>query len=269
MTIDYFLPAIGQQDLLNRCLSLLRKNMRGTRAELRVIDNGSIPPLQVYHALGTVSRMENNLGMVEGLVFAMRHSLADILVYSHTDFLIYEAGWDLKLASYFEADDQLGLIGAVGARVAAANGGREEVFCSFRNGHEHGWQTPPGIHPVALLDGCFMAFRRRDLDRIGIDRSFSPHHFYDKDWSLSFVLAGARVGVIDLDCEHLGGQTSCRPDYQEWANKAAPQGGDRDFYLANERRYIAKYAHLLPVRVNKDWGVAVGGNSVINEQQSE
>jgi GT2 family glycosyltransferase len=258
MTIDYFLPAIGQQELLDRCVGHLVENMRGTHAEVHVIDNGSSPPLQVDRRFASLHRMESNLGMVEGLAFAMRESLADILVYSHTDFLIYEAGWDVKLSKFFYDDEQLGLIGAVGARVAAANGGREEVFCSFRDGHLHGWPTPPGIHPVALLDGCFMAFRRSHLDRIGIDRSFSPHHFYDKDWSLSFVLNGARVAVIDLDCEHLGGQTSCRPEYQRWANAKEPQGGDQAFYLANERRYIAKYTDKFPVRVHADWSFTTG-----------
>jgi hypothetical protein len=255
MTIDYVLPAIGQQELLNRCLHHLLTNAEGW-PEFYVIDNGSEPPLALSNDYDAkVCRQETNLGMIESLAFAMSISHADILVYSHTDFLIYERGWDWKLKHYFEADDKLGLIGAVGARVAAENGGREEVFCSFRDGEKHGIKTPQGIHAVALLDGCFMAFRRRDLDRIGIDRSFSPHHFYDKDWSLSFALNGARVGVIDLDCEHLGGQTSCRPDYQEWANAKDPKGGDRSFYLANEQRYIAKHQDVFPVRVNEEWSV--------------
>lgn len=261
MTIDYFIPAIGQQELLDRCVHELVSGATGF-TRVHIIDNGSERPLLKHDGGGckqcffnsSIHRLENNLGMIESLAYAMENCMADILVYSHSDFFIHEQGWDDKLRRFFLDDPKLGLIGAVGARVAAANGGREEVFCSFRNGHEHGMQTPAGLHPAAILDGCFMAFRRRDLDRIGIDRTFSPHHFYDKDWSLTFTLAGARVGVMDLDCEHLGGQTSCRPQYQEWAYKNAVNG-DQSFYDRNEAKYIGKHKDVFPVRVNADWSV--------------
>lgn len=256
MTIDYFLPAIGNQALLDECLFHLCRNLDNFGStSLHIIDNGSAGPLvidPVVRQYCTLHRQEENLGMIESLVFAMRNSTADVLVYSHTDFFIYEAGFDSTIAAYFEADDRLGLIGAVGAAVAAANGGREDVLCSFIDGHRHGVKTPPGIHPAAILDGCFMVFRRRDLDRVGIDRSFKPHHFYDKDWSLGFTLAGVRVGVMSLYCQHRGGQTSCRPEYQQMADA---KGGDHSFYLENEAKYIAKHAPDFPVRVNPDWTV--------------
>lgn len=258
MRLDYFIPAIGQQQMLDECLLHLKRgidNYLGTR--IHVIDNGSNPPLRIDPVLSLfvcVHRLEENLGMIESLVFAMRNSTADILVYSHSDFFVYEGGWDTTIGAYFEADDKLGLIGTVGAAVAASNGGREEVLCSFVDGHLHGGQTPTGIHPAVLLDGCFMAFRRSYLDRVGIDRSFKPHHFYDKDWSLSFALAGVRVGVMSLYCQHRGGQTSCRPEYQAWA-KEKTANGDQDFYLANEAKYIGKHREVFPVRVDSAWNV--------------
>jgi glycosyltransferase involved in cell wall biosynthesis len=258
VTIDYFIPVIGQQNQLDECLLHLARNLDNfERTQIHVIDNGSDEPIYVDpHVRNFVRlhRQDKNLGMVESLIFAMRNSSADLLVYSHSDFLIYEAGWDTTLRTYFEADEKLGLIGVVGAAVAAENGGRGDVMCSFIDGYKHGEQTPVGVHPCALLDGCFMAFRRKALDAVGVDRTFKPHHFYDKDWSLNILFGLWRVGVMSLYCAHRGGQVSCRPEYQNWA-KGVSAGGDQDFYFENERKYIDKWKHVLPVTVHPDWSV--------------
>lgn len=254
MRIDYWIPAIGQNEMLQSCVDELRLNQQHGDTEIHVIDNGSIPPLIVKDAI--MHREEDNLGMIESLARAMELSHSEILCYAHSDFFIHEFGWDSKIVQAFTKDPKLGLVGTVGARVAESDGGRSEVICSFRDGSAHGTPTPPGIHSVAILDGCAMFFRRSELDRIGIDRGFQIHHFYDKAFSLEFTLRGSRVGVIQLDCDHRGGQTSCRPDYQKWASlRTGSDDGDLAIYRDSERRYLEKYRRDLPVRVTPDWKV--------------
>lgn len=252
MRIDYFIPAIGQQEMLQDCIDELRKNQQHGDTEIHVIDNGSNPPLEIRDA--KVHRFEDNLGMIESLVAAKRLSNAEILGFAHSDFFIHEFGWDSRLVQAFSSDPKLGLVGAVGARIAALNGGRAEVYCSFtRDGEVHGYQTPPGVHPAVLLDGCMMVFRRTVLDALNIpDTRFRTHHFYDRDWSLQTAVGGWKVGAICLDCDHLGGQTACRDDFQKWINE---RGGEQKMYEENEALYLNKWKHVLPVSVDSKWTV--------------
>lgn len=253
--ITVAIPVIGNKPLLDKCVKLLSENSR-SGFHIIVIDNGSKEPMR-HEAVGLNLRNEENIGMVQSLKQAMEYCTTEILLYMHSDMFIYEKEWDWLLQAMFDSDPKLGLIGVVGARNAEADGGRSDVLCSFRDGHVHGQKTPPAqLHPVALLDGCFMAFRMEAaLDAKIPDEDFNTHHFYDKDWSLSVLMRGWKVGVIPLDCEHLGGQTSCRPEYNEWAEK---KGGDIAIYKENEQRYLSKWKDHFPVRVEPSGVVHVG-----------
>lgn len=257
--IDVIIPHIDKQELLDTCLTHYAQCCDPNLTNVIVIDNGSSVPL-VNNIYGSVVRMEENLGMVLSLEKAKELSTAEILIYTHSDMFYYDKGWDKKVADAFDADHNLGLLGVVGAQIASENGGRANVFCSFRGGHVHGNQTPAGVHAVALLDGCSMMFRRTALDSIEIDKKFYPHHFYDKDWSLEVLTHGWRVGVIAIDCEHLNGQVSCFGSYQSWANEylkkegiATDITGDLYFYYENEKRYSKKWNPHMPIIVSSDW----------------
>lgn len=254
MTIDYFIPALGQQEMLAQVTTELDLRTRGSGTRLIVIDNGSATPIcEPLLAIDELIRNDDNLGMVATLAQAKEHSVADILIYAHSDFFIYEDGFDFTIAEFFAFHPRLGLIGAMGCRVAEANGGRSECFCSFRDGHVHGQQTPEGLHAIGMIDGCFLAFRRQMLDELNIpDESFGPHHFYERDWVLTAVTSGWRAGVINMDCVHLSGKTACQPEAQAWFDK---HGGEQKIYNENEARYLAKWRHVLPLRVAPDWSV--------------
>jgi len=254
MKIDVFIPAIGQEGLLNKTLGLLYKNSTHDTG-FYVIDNASKEPLEAIGA--TVIRNEENLGMVGSLRQAVEYSEAEILVYLHSDFFLYESGWDTKLVAAFEADPKLAVLGVVGAPRADKNGGRSGTVCAFRNAHEHGSRPTQHITPVALLDGCFGAYRRAFLENIDWEEfEENGYYFYDKDISLTLTMQALHVGVINFDCEHLGGQTSCRP---EFSNTLTEKGESHDtIYDRSEKRYLAKWGHVLPVAVRNDWHVDVG-----------
>lgn len=233
--------------MLMSTIDLLIDGRSDMSTAIKVIDNGSETPLNLNSSLADdLIRNESNVGMIESLQQAKDNCTADILAFFHSDLLIHEGGWDAKIIQAFESDPRLGLLGVVGGSVAASNGGRANVLCSFRNGHAHGQQTPPGVHPAVLLDGCCMIFRREAMNAIP-DDGFPAHHFHDKDWSVQMIMNGYRVGVIQLDCEHLGGRTSCQPECQESFKK---WGGEQAIYEASERRYLQKWGAMLPIRVD-------------------
>lgn len=255
MKVSAYIPALGQQEILDECVELLATNSTLSDTKLFVIDNASKTPLKSQYAF--IIRNEENAGMVGSLRQAVQHSDADVLCYLHSDMFIFEPGWDAQILQAFEADPKLGMLGVVGAEVAEANGGRSLVHCAFRDWVKHGHKPTKKITPVAILDGCCLIMRR-ELLLTGdlLDETLPSHHFYDKSLSLAFTMASHRVGVIDLDCAHISGQTSCRPEYQDWAQKN--HGGDDMIYHRAEQHYLNKWGPCFPVRVMPDWTVHVG-----------
>lgn len=256
MTLQVFIPAIGQQEVLDQTLSLLAKNAHGW-VDMTVIDNASLTP--IVSKFAKIIRNEENKGMVGSLAQARSLCTADILVYLHSDMLIHEPEWDTKLLQAFEEDDLLGLLGVVGANKADEDGGRSGTVCAFRNWQDHGHRPATPVTPVAILDGCFMAFRKSMMDELDLPEVYgdgNEYFFYDKELSLSVTMASWRVGVIDLESEHLGGQTSCSEEFTKTVH-ADLQTHDT-MYARSERRYIDKWEKCFPVRVLSDWTVHVG-----------
>jgi len=248
MLIEVWIPAIGNVEMLQECITRLIENSalhQHGKLDVYVIDNGSESPIEFARL-----RNEKNVGMVEALAQAKANSSADILVYQHSDFRVHEKGWDVKIRDYFIADPKLGLVGAMGAQQADTNGGRSNCYCAF-DGSVHGHPCPKGITPVVLLDGCFLCFRRAAMFSAGIpELPFPVHHFHDKHWSMQMVNSGWRVGVTDLNCAHLSGQTSCQPECQK---SFEPEGGEQAIYNAAERQYIDRWKSMFPVTVDHDW----------------
>jgi glycosyltransferase involved in cell wall biosynthesis len=254
MKLAVYCPAIGQQETLNETLRLLATNAPDW-VEMWVIDNASKEPLQSKFA--KVIRNEENRGMVGSLRQAVEHSTADIIAYLHSDMYIHEENWDREVLAAFEADPKLAALGVVGAKQADANGGRSQVVCAFRDAEKHGSRPKQMVTPVALLDGCFCAYRRSVLQETDFDQFESNgYFFYDKDISISLTMASHHVAVINLDCEHLGGTTSCRPEFTETLHAT---GDTHDsIYERSERRYLQKWKDALPVRVTDDYVVHAG-----------
>lgn len=260
LDLAVYVPAIGQNELLNSVLRELwdHSTHDPDLTASFVIDNASKEPIKTRYA--EVIRNEENLGMVGSLQQAVEHSNAEILVYMHSDMYIYENGWDSKLVDAFRDDPKLGALGVVGAPSADANGGRGGTICAFRNGEIHGAKPTQFITPAALLDGCFVAYRRAFLENIDWE-SFEDngYYFYDKDISLTLTMQSRHVGVVNFDCDHLGGQTSCRPEFNE---TLVARKENHDFiYARSENRYLEKWKAVLPVKVRSDWHVDVGVKS--------
>jgi GT2 family glycosyltransferase len=247
LTIETWIPAIGNEELLKECLADLCQNS-SVMKEVSIIDNGSEKPIFSgdceWLERFLILRNPVNVGMVKSLRQASDSCGSDLLCFMHSDFMIREDRWDEKVISQFEADEKLGMVVAMGCQVAEANGGRSKCFCSF-DGNVHGKYPSDNGNFVAMVDGCFLAMRRSIMDACGIpDLNFPFHHFYERDWVLSMVTRGYRAKVIQLHCDHLSGRTACQPECQEFFNK---HGGEQAIYNEAERIYLEKWGHLLPV----------------------
>lgn len=253
MTIDVYIPAIGGHEMLYGTKLRLLENAAGV-VRVTVIDNASKNPF----AGPNVIRNEENLGMIGSLRQAVEHSTADILVYMHSDMLIHERGWDEKMAFWFTADPLLACVGVVGATRADSDGGRSDTVCSFSDAEAHGRRPSLPLTPVALLDGCFMAFRLDCLDMLDWDQ-FEPqgYYFYDKDITLTLTMRGLHVGVINLHSEHLCGKTSTGIEYTDLLRDS--NMSHEGMYHESMNRYLGKWSENLPVRVDQNWTVHANG----------
>lgn len=256
LSVATYTPALGQQSLVDDSLELLLDNAVLRETSFHIIDNASKEPITSPFA--AVIRNEENKGMVGTLRQAREHCTAEILVYLHSDMFIYHEGWDREIATAFENDPKLGLLGVVGAEWATKDGGRALVHCAFRDWVSHGHKPTKMITPVAILDGCFCAFRKSMMEELDIPEVYGDGNeffFYDKELSLTCTMASWRVGVINLDCQHLGGSTSCGP---EFIDSLADKGTSHDeMYQRSEQRYLNKWKDQFTVKVAKDWTVHV------------
>lgn len=287
LSIDIVIPVINQHAITERVAKQwLKYASSGYAGKIVLIDNNSDPPLQdmwdsdlapISFALSVqIMRNEQNLGLIESLVQALEYSSSDLLIFTHNDLLIWRQDWDLTVESFFLSHPNLGLAGAVGGVGLADDGGRLGTYSRFLGRewggcecHEVVWQhhgswTPDEGIPVAVLDGAMMIFRRSALDKVGIDRSYPLHHWYDRDISLSFLSAGYHVMVIPLEVDHYSGLTAnASPVYhdaaREWLishGESIPNGNaDLGTYLVGERIWRRKWKDRLPVIVDRSFSV--------------
>lgn len=258
--ITVYIPAIGQQEYLDQALSLMIQNSDRDDTKFVVIDNGSKEPLKSYFDQVEIIRNEENVGMLASLQQARDHCTSEILIMTHSDMMIYEKGWDDMIAFAFHLDPKLGLLGLAGARVATPDGGRAETYTSFRSWEAHGKKTPyASIIPCALLDGCFMAFRKLAMIDTNIPTRTDVNGYlflYDKGQSLRMTMASWHVGVIGIESEHFGGLTSCREEFNDTLRKKNTHLDE--MYRESEALYINEWRECFPVRVSDDWTVHVG-----------
>ncbi len=267
--------ALNQFELLAHALSRLLD--LSSRVDLAVIDNGSHPPLNTERWLPRqvrVVRNPTNRGcyplFAQGLVLGRRH---DLIAFFHSDLLIHEGDWDVRVRQAFADDDRLGLVGFVGSNEIDPDGGRG--LGTMLNFQGAGQGSPAEVHgrrvsdlrPAVVVDGCAMIFRRQALTEIGLRADFPPHHFYDRLMSCQVTERGWRVAVLGIACDHLGNRTVAHePAWHElaqrWAETRSIASVDGNWDLAvyreAERRFLSEWRdqkRFIPVRAAEDWTI--------------
>jgi len=181
-------------------------------------------------------RVDENPGSYP--VFALAPSLCspacDAVAILHSDLLVYEKGFDVRLLTAFARRPSLGLIGFVGSNEIDSAGGRglgtalnfdgrsvdfEGMKWTGSPAEAHGRRLS-GLERAAVVDGCAIVFRRAVLEAITPRLDFPPHHFYDRLLSCEVREAGWDVGVMGVACDHISALDG------EWAHPV-PRPGEK------------------------------------------
>lgn len=294
---------MNQHDLATVALDTMIHNLSGEQeVEVIVLDNGSDTPFQypertpihpsptltMKSEMGfpeseitrlchtTIVRYEKSIGVYPTFWEGMKHANGDVLAFFHSDLIIYEKDWDLKVLDRFVLNQNLGLVGFIGSNEIDSSGGRGSGTCSNFQGNTvssptNSWHgSPAGVHgsvtsgfvPSAVVDGCAMIFRRSCLSAIKQRPEFPPHHFYDRLLSCETMEKGYSIGTIGIECDHISGQTvNQEKKYdvmaREWAeshgfNMAGVHNWDSVIYLEAERQWLTEYRyikHFIPIKI--------------------
>jgi GT2 family glycosyltransferase len=274
------IPVINKHDLTEKCLRFLGDNSTGI-VDILVIDNAS--KQHAKHALAKkfpgvkFHRNSENVGMIQSMLQGYERTDADVIAYLHNDTFIYEKGWDEKVLRIFRERPDIGLAGFGGAPMLARGAGRvgfvSNMMGPTRQPQEtqygaetHGRRFYPGeeLAPAAVLDGfsliCRVSMLEKVTEKYGcpFDTDYWPHHYYDLDIGLKSLDVGYVNAVINMQCDHLGGQTAVgEAVYQEWARTKHPEG-DAHFHRDNHRIFEQKWGARLGAEVivmGEKWSV--------------
>ena len=138
-----------------------------------------LPHLQIIHS------MENE-GFLKNSNFAVSQAKNENVLLLNTDVRIR----DLKLVEKVEKD--LAPMTLVGVELQLGDTG----WNKFGN----------SVFPYLAV--WFLAFRKSDWETLGgFDERYAPFDFEDVDLSTSYINAGGKLQVVEVDAEHIGGQT--------------------------------------------------------------
>lgn len=276
------LPVVNQHELTKECLEYLEKSIKLTSDfRIVVIDNGSQVPytkkeLQLSTGIALdLIRNEENVGFYYPLKqLHEKYPDAEIIGMMHNDLFLYEHGWDERMLNEFRKDSALGLVGLCGSDEVDSAGGRGGgTMCYFRG--EKGQPQSAGkqiynLEPALVLDSLFMMFRTSSIPLLLIDENIVPCHFYDKIWSMRIVENNQRVGVLGVECDHMGGMTAIadtqyQKDAAKWCDKMRIPYDKNDpgltVYVEAEKRFLTEYREekrKIPARIDKQWIVRYG-----------
>ena len=174
----------------------------------------------------TVIRNPKNVGVRPALNQIWKRATSDIILFTHNDVEIYTKGWDNVIRKSFEIDN-VGIVGAFGAKgIGAADiylteykleqlGRMHNVSNARMNKEIHGFRSLVREYEnVAVFDGYFMAIKKELLDKVGGFSDILPeHHNYDNLISIQSIENGYENIVVNIDTNHVGGQTDVSEDW--------------------------------------------------------
>jgi len=138
---------------------------------------------------------------------------SDYLVLCHDDVII-ESDLNYKLESAMEGFDVIGVAGTTECKLqepalwhlmGGGFGGGKLHGAVAHGSKNHKAMTSFGPYPqrVLLLDGVFLAIKRKVFEKVKFDESCpAKFHFYDLDYSLECHRAGFKLGVSDIMITH-------------------------------------------------------------------
>jgi GT2 family glycosyltransferase len=171
----------------------------------------------LYRRLFSQARHEiisirNARSLAEAYNWAVRNSVADVIVLSHDDVDVLAEDFAARLLGHLRSFDALGVIGstrAAGPAVGWSGHPHLRGWITHHSPNEAQWQVDVLDHravagDITVLDGVLLAARREVLQAVAFDADlFDGFHLGDIDWTLRATRAGFRLGVAaDLNLVH-------------------------------------------------------------------
>jgi len=206
----------------------------------------------------------------------------EYLCFIHSDLLIRDEGWDVRVVEAFDRDPKLGLLGFVGSPMIDPKGGRGyrsstrlnfvgatyKDFGKASGADEHGVRNT-GLIPAANLDHCAMVFRTSVLEKVTPQEgNLVLEHFTDRTWCCEVLEMGFHVAYLGIACDHLsggirGGAAEATKLRKKWLTEnGIPFDDTTDvanlIYLESEKRFLAKWRDqkkFIPLRVGHDYSL--------------
>lgn len=248
--LSVVIPVWNQLGYSRICVDYLLKNTVSPY-ELVIVDNGSDDgTFKYFSELSSkceVAYIKNNtnLGPIKALNQGIKKASCEIVVTMHNDLIIFEPGWNEKLAGLIERDEKIGLVGLAGRKVVDKRGVVDENSLVHNLKNEDLNPCMKDIsHEVAVLDGVFMAARKRVFEEIGFfDEVYGLMHFYDMDISMKSLAAGYSNMIVNIEALHIynGGVTRKTKSYK------ALVGNDSKLLDANSRLFFKKWRKYFPL----------------------
>jgi len=209
--------------------------------EVIIIDNGSYPTIRSvtskffkrFDNKIKIIRFDHNIGVRPALNEIWKNTEADIIVYTHNDVDFFENGWDEKVRKAFDEIDNVGIVGAYGAKGL----GSQDIYKTDYKMSQlarsvcvsdcpmdmevHGFRNLENSYEnVAVFDGFFMAIKKELLDKTGGFSDILPtHHNYDNLICIESLKLGYENIVIPLGIQHRGGMTDVSQDWTKGLGK--------------------------------------------------
>jgi hypothetical protein len=182
------------------------KHDRAVALYRRLFTQVSVP---VRHEIISI---RNARSLAEAYNWAVRNSVADVIVLSHDDVDVLADDFAARLFDRLRAFDALGVVGstrAAGPTVGWSGHPHLRGWITHHTPNHPQWQVDLLDHravagDITALDGVFLAARREVFDAVPFDAAlFDGFHLADIDWSIRAARAGFRLGVAaDLNLVH-------------------------------------------------------------------
>jgi hypothetical protein len=268
-------PVVDNHELLMQLLVSIRNTVESPeQLTVVVFDNASTRPYGgdfdfTWPFKVVTVRSEVNRGFYRPILdLALEATPADLVGLCHNDLVIYEKGWDRRLRECFVRDGRLGMVGFCGSNQVDERGGRGGgTMVNFRG--ERGARTEDtgtrltDLAPALIYDSLFIAMRQPVVACLKVDDNIQLNHFGDRIWPMRAIENEWRVGVLGIECDHLGGQTvvgipRIEEDSRKWCEAHGvdiPKGmqAGTAVYLYAENLWLSEFRdrkHLIPAAMN-------------------
>lgn len=243
------LPVLNKHDLAEQAIQSFTRHAE-KYVPFFVFDNGSDT---IFNSGDYNLRSETNQGLPKAMNAILdlneQEKIAEYIVFTHTDVIMYEENWDELVERHLSEDvGVLGFFGALGigtadiyrtpyvmqqlARQAPIAGNKCKLSPNI-HGHRQFYED---ARQVAVLDG-FCLIVKHDM-RFWND---SIHHMYDNDICLQSWQMNRKVLCLNCNVDHLGGQTDVSQDWTKGTGKTK-----QEIHAESHVPFYEKYRNMLP-----------------------